>query len=137
MVFEKILTKKGPEKKLLLSLKKTAGRSSNGRITIRHRGAGVKRLYRFVDFGQEKLGIAGKVIALEYDPYRTAFLALVEYRDKDKRYVLAPTDIKVGDEVICSEKADIKIGNRMKVKNIPVGTSVFNIELEPGRGGNY
>lgn len=132
---EKILTKKEPEKKLLLSLKKNAGRSSSGRITIRHRGGGVKRLYRILDFGQEKLGIPGKVIALEYDPNRTAYLALIEYQDKEKRYILAPADLKIGDEIICSEKADLKIGNRMKLKNIPIGTQVFNVALETGKGG--
>lgn len=131
----KNLTKKEPEKKLLLSLKKSGGRSSSGRITVRHRGGGVKRLYRIVDFGQEKLGVVGKVIAIEYDPNRTAFLALIEYQDGEKRYILAPKDIKIGDEIICAEKAEIRLGNRMKLKNIPVGTPVYNIELEPGKGG--
>lgn len=131
----KLLTKKEPEKKLLLPLKKKAGRNFSGRITVRHRGGGVKRLYRIVDFGQEKLGMVGKVIAIEYDPNRTAFLALVEYQDKEKRYILAARDLKVGDEIFCAEKAEIKIGNRMKLKNIPVGTQVYNIELEPGKGG--
>lgn len=130
-----ILTKKEPERRLLLTLKRRAGRARFGRITVRHRGGGVKRLYRIVDFGQEKLGIPAKVIALEYDPYRTAFLLLLEYQDGEKRYSLAPKDLKVGDEIICAEKAEIKIGNRIKLKNIPVGTQVFNIELEPGRGG--
>ena len=131
----KILTKKKPEKRLLLSLKKKAGRNSSGRITVRHRGGGAKRLYRIVDFGQEKIDKKAKVIALEYDPYRTAFLILLEYEDGDKRYRIAPFDLKVGDEVICSEKNEIKKGNRMKIKNILVGTIVYNIELEPGRGG--
>lgn len=120
---------------MLLSLRQKAGRSSSGRITVRHRGGGVKRLYRIIDFGQEKLGVSGRVTALEYDPYRTGFLALVEYQDKEKRYLLAPKDLKVGDEVICSELANLKIGNRLSLKNIPVGTQVFNVELEPGRGG--
>ncbi|MFH1656641.1 MAG: 50S ribosomal protein L2 [Candidatus Nealsonbacteria bacterium] len=131
----KILTKKKPEKRLLLSLKRNAGRGNYGRITVRHQGGGVKRLYRIVDFDQKKIDIKAKVIALEYDPYRTAFLALLEYEDKDKRYRIAPFEIKIGDKVICSEKAIIKIGNRMKVENIPVGTMVFNLELEPERGG--
>ncbi|MCP6719610.1 MAG: 50S ribosomal protein L2 [Patescibacteria group bacterium] len=131
----KILSKKKPEKGLLLYLKKNSGRGSSGRITVRHRGGGVKRLYRIVDFGQEKLDIKGKVIALEYDPNRTAFLALIEYQDGTKRYVLAPFKLKVEDEVICSEKAEIKIGNRARLENIPVGTEVHNIELEQGRGG--
>jgi large subunit ribosomal protein L2 len=132
---KKLLTKKEPERKLLLALKKKAGRGVSGRITIRHRGGGVKRLYRILDFGQEKLGMPGKVIALEYDPFRTAFIALVEYQDGEHRYILAAKDLKVGDELICAEKAEIKIGNRMKLKNIPVGTQVFNIEIEAGRGG--
>ena len=131
----KLLTKKEPEKKLLLALKKKAGRSFSGRITVRHRGGGVKRLYRIVDFGQEKLGIGGKVIALEYDPNRTSFLALVEYQDGEKRYLISPHNLKVGDEILCSEAAEIKFGNRMKLKNIPVGTMVYDIEIEPGKGG--
>lgn len=131
----KILTKKEPEKRLLLSLKQRAGRGRSGRITIRHRGGGAKKLYRMVDFGQEKVDLKAKVVALEYDPYRTAFLSLLEYEDGDKRYRIASADLKIGDEVICSEKAEIRGGNRMKLKNIPVGTIVYNIELEPGRGG--
>ena len=130
-----ILTKKEPEKKLTFSLNKKAGRSFSGRITVRHQGGGAKRLYRIIDFGQEKIGIKGKVVALEYDPNRTAYLALVEYQDGEKRYVLAADTIKIGDEIICQEKTELKIGNRMQLKNIPVGTPVFNIELEPGRGG--
>jgi large subunit ribosomal protein L2 len=130
-----ILTKKKPEKRLLLSLKKKAGRASSGRISVRHKGGGAKRLYRVVDFGQEKLNQKAKVLSMEYDPYRTSFIALLEYEDGDKRYRLAPHDLKVGDEVICAEKAELKAGNRMKLKNIPVGSQVYNIELEPGRGG--
>jgi len=131
-----ILTKKEPEKKLLLPKKQKAGRSTQaGQITVRHRGGGAKRLYRIVDFKEEKLGIPGKVIAIEYDPNRTAFLALVEYQDGEKRYILAPHNIKVGDEIICKEQAEIKIGNRMKLKYIPIGTEVHNIELIPGQGG--
>jgi large subunit ribosomal protein L2 len=133
--YKKILSKKRPEKRLLLNLKKHAGRNASGRITVRHQGGGVKKLYRIIDFGQEKLGIPGKVIALEYDPYRTAFIALIEYEDKEKRYQLAPLNLKVGDKIICQEQAEIKPGNRMQIKNISVGTMVFNIELEPGRGG--
>ena len=132
---KRILAKKEPEKRLLLALKRRAGRAHSGRITVRHRGGGVKRLYRIVDFGQEKLEIPAKVIALEYDPYRTAFLSLLEYQDGEKRYILAPKDLKVGDEIICAEKVETKIGNRIKLKNIPVGTQVFNVELEPGKGG--
>lgn len=132
---QKILTKKEPEKRLLLPLKKTGGRAVSGRITVRHRGGGAKRMYRIVDFGQEKMGIKGGVVALEYDPNRTAYLALIEYQDGQKRYILAPHQIKIGDEIVCAEKAEIKIGNRMKLKNIPIGTQVYNVELEPGKGG--
>lgn len=131
----KILTKKKPEKRLIRSLRKKAGRGSSGRITVRHKGGGAKRLYRIVDFGQEKINIKAKVIALEYDPYRTAFISLLEYEDGEKRYRIAPFELKVGDNIICAEKAEIKTGNRMKVKNIPVGTLIYNIELEPDRGG--
>jgi len=133
---KKILTKKEPEKKLTIYIKRRAGRSAQtGQITVRHRGGGAKRLYRICDFGQEKLGIKGKVVAIEYDPYRTAYLMLVEYEDGDKRYLLAPHKIKIGDEIICAEKTEIKIGNRMKLKEIPIGTQVYNIELIPGKGG--
>ena len=131
----KILSKKKPEKKLLLALKKRAGRAVSGRITVRHQGGGAKRLYRIIDFSQEKLNIPAKVIALEYDPYRTGFIALLEYEDGEKRYILAPQDLKVGDKLIISEKAEIRPGNRMKLKNIPVGSQVYNIEIEPGQGG--
>jgi len=130
-----ILSKKKPEKKLLLYLKKKAGRGAGGRITVRHRGGGVKRLYRIIDFGQEKIGLRAKVLALEYDPNRTGFLALVEYEDGDKKYILAPQNLKVEDEIQISEKASLSPGNRMKLKNIPLGTMVYNIEIEPGRGG--
>ncbi|MDO8601142.1 MAG: 50S ribosomal protein L2 [bacterium] len=130
-----ILSKQAPEKRLLVSLKRWAGRNSSGKITVRHRGAGVKRLYRMVEFGQDRLGVKAKIISLEYDPYRSAFIALVEYPDKDRKYILAPKDLKAGDEIIFSDNAEIKSGNRAKLKNIPVGTMVFNIELEPGRGG--
>lgn len=132
---KKILTKKKPEKTLLLTLKEKAGRGASGRITVRHRGGGAKRRYRIVDFGQDKIDIPAKVIALEYDPYRTAFLALLEYQDGDKRYRLASSETKVGQEVICSDKAGVKTGNRMKIKNIPVGNLVYNIELTPNKGG--
>jgi len=131
----KILSKKKPERRLLLSLKKRAGRNKSGWITVRHRGGGSKRLYRIIDFGQEKIDIPAKIIALEYDPYRTAFIALLEYKDGDKRYRLSGQGMKIGDEVICSEKSEIKTGNRMKIKNIPVGTMIYNIELYPGKKG--
>jgi len=132
---KKLLTKKRPEKRLLLTLKNRAGRASNGRITVRHQGGGVKRRYRIIDLNQQKINIPARVIALEYDPYRTAFICLLEYQDGEKRYQICPDGLKVGDEIICSEKTEIKTGNRMKLKYMPVGTYVYNIELEPGRGG--
>lgn len=131
----RMLSKKEPERGLLLRLPKRAGRARSGRITVRHKGGGAKKRYRIIDFGQEKLNIKGKVSALEYDPYRSSFIVLLEYEDGDKRYRIAPQSLKVGDTVICLEKTDLKPGNRLKLKNIPVGTSVYNIELEPGRGG--
>ncbi|MBI2041907.1 MAG: 50S ribosomal protein L2 [Candidatus Nealsonbacteria bacterium] len=130
-----LLTKKEPEKRLLLRIQEKAGRGEGGRITVRHQGGGVKRLYRIIDFGQEKINIKGSISAFEYDPYRNAFIALIKYDDGDKRYVIAPQGLKIGDEVICQESAPSKIGNRMKLKNIQVGSQVFNIEIEPGRGG--
>ncbi len=130
-----ILTKKEPEKRLLLSFKRRAGRARSGRITVRHRGGGAKRLYRVIDFGQEKMGMPAKVIALEYDPYRSAYIMLLEYADGERRYQIAPQNVKIGEETICQDKAEIKAGNRLKLKNIPVGTIIYNIEVEPGRGG--
>jgi large subunit ribosomal protein L2 len=130
-----VLSKKEPEKKLLKFIRKKAGRNNSGRITVRHQGGGVKRLYRILDFGQDRINIPAKVLALEYDPNRTAYIALLEYQNKEKRYVIAPQDLKPGDEVIIADSGEIKPGNRMKIKNIPVGTMVFNIELMPGRGG--
>jgi len=132
---KKIITKKEPEKKLTVFLKEKAGRNNQGRITVRHKGSGVKRLYRIIDFSQEKKGIPAKIIAFEYDPYRTSFIMLLEYDDKEKIYQIAPQGLNVGDEIICDEKTEVKTGNRMKIKNIPVGTFVYNIELEPDRGG--
>lgn len=129
------LTKKEPEKSLSLSLQKTGGRSASGRITVRHRGGGEKRKYRLVDFGQRKIGILSTVEALEYDPNRSAFIMLLKYEDGSKGYRLTPEGIKVGDKVICDEKAPIKIGNRLKIKNIPSGSFIFDIELTPDKGG--
>lgn len=130
-----MLTKKKPEKSLLLRLQQKAGRGRTGRITVRHQGGGEKKLYRMVDFGQEKINIKAKVASLEYDPYRSAFIMLLEYEDGEKRYRLAPQNLKIGDSVICQDKADLKPGNRLKLKNIPVGTTVYNIEIIPGQGG--
>jgi large subunit ribosomal protein L2 len=131
-----VLTKKRPEKSLLKYVRRSVGRSkASGRITVRHKGGGVKKMYRIIEFAETKMNMPAKVIALEYDPNRTAFIALIEYTDKVKQYVIAPQDLKVGDEVVFAEKAVLTPGNRMMLKNIPVGTNVYNIELEPGRGG--
>lgn len=130
-----ILTKKKPEKKLLKSLKATGGRNNSGRITCRHKGGGVRHHYRMIDFKRDKVGIPAKVVGLEYDPNRTAYIALLNYVDGEKRYILAPLNLNVGDQVIASEEADIKPGNAISIKNIPVGTLIHNIELRPGKGG--
>jgi len=134
---DKQLTKKArPFKKLLKTKKSKAGRSRQGRITVRHKGGGHKRKYRVIDFKRiNKLDIPAKVDSIEYDPNRSSYIALVVYGDGEKRYILAPQDLKKGDEVITAEKAALKSGNRMFVKNIPVGTFVYNIELIPGQGG--
>lgn len=132
--FEEI-TKKAPEKSLTINLKTTAGRNAQGRITSRHRGGGVKRRYRLIDFKRNKDGIKAKVASIEYDPYRTSYIALLNYVDGEKRYILAPNKLEVGDIVESGEEADIKIGNALKLRNIPVGTTVHNIEMTPGRGG--
>lgn len=129
-----LLSRKRPEKSLVKNVKRNVGRS-HGRITVRHKGGGVKRLYRMIEFAQTRIDETAKVIALEYDPNRTAFIALIEYKDSTRQYVIAAHDMKVGDEVIFSEKAPLKSGNRLKLKNIPVGTSVYNVELEPFKGG--
>lgn len=130
-----VLDKKKPEKSLLLKLKRRAGRSSSGRITVRHQSGGAKKLYRIIDFKQDKLNMPAEVMAIEYDPYRTAFIALIKYEDGEKKYVIAPQGLKKDDKIIAGEKTEIKIGNRTKLKNIPVGTAIYNIELEPDRGG--
>ena len=130
------LTKKKAEKSLLKSIRRSVGRSpSTGRITVRHKGGGVKRLYRIIEFSQTKIDAPAKVIALEYDPNRTAFIALVEYFDKKRQYIIAPQGLKVDDEIIFAKKAPLTTGNRTQLKNIPVGTMVYNVELEPGKGG--
>ncbi len=130
-----ILTESKPFKPLTRKLKQSAGRNSQGRITMRHQGGGNKDIYRMVDFQQRKMDMLGRVETIEYDPYRTGFIALVIYRDGERRYILAPKDLKVGDEIITSEKAPLKIGNRMKLKNIPIGYLVHNVELMAGTGG--
>lgn len=131
-----LLSKDKPEKSLLINIKRSVGRSkASGRITVRHKGGGVKKFYRIIEFAQKKMDAPAKVIALEYDPNRTAFIALIEYLDLERQYIIAPQDLKVRDEIIFAEKAPLKIGNRAKLKNISVGTMVYNIELEPGKGG--
>jgi len=132
--FEEI-TKKEPERSLVVTLKNKAGRNMQGRLTIRHRGGGHKRKYRIIDFKRDKDGIPAKVAAIEYDPNRTAYIALLHYADGEKRYILAPDGLRVGDTVESGENADIKPGNALKLAHIPVGTTVHNIELIPGKGG--
>ena len=129
------LTKKEPEKSLLEPLKKTGGRNNRGRVTARHRGGGHKRMYRKIDFKRDKLDIPSKVAAIEYDPNRSARIALLHYVDGEKRYILSPNDLKVGDEIIAGLVADIKPGNALPLEKIPLGTSVHNVELTHGRGG--
>ena len=129
------LSDKEPEKSLLAPLKKTAGRNSNGRVTSRRRGGGHKRRYRIIDFKRDKDGIPAKVASIEYDPNRSAWIALLNYADGEKRYILAPDEVEVGDKLLSGEKADIKPGNSLKLKDIPVGTIVHNVELKPGKGG--
>jgi len=132
--FEEI-TGKSEIKSLLSSSKRTAGRNSYGRITVRHRGGGAKRKYRTIDFKRDKDGIPAKVSAIEYDPNRTANIALLTYADGEKRYIIAPESLKFGDSVISGPTADIKPGNALQLANIPLGTLIHNIELKPGKGG--
>lgn len=132
--FEEI-TKTEPEKSLVETLRKSGGRNSYGRITVRHVGGGARQKYRLIDFKRDKDGIKAKVAAIEYDPNRTANIALLFYVDGEKRYILAPVDLKVGDIVESGEKADIKPGNALPLINIPVGSLIHNIELKPGKGG--
>lgn len=133
--FEEITKNKKPEKSLLVDLKKSGGRNSYGRITVRHRGGGAKRKYRIIDFKRDKDGIPATVASIEYDPNRTANIALLYYADGEKRYILAPQGLKVGYKIESGEDADIMIGNALKLKDIPVGTTIHNIELKPGKGG--
>ncbi|GAB6188367.1 50S ribosomal protein L2 [Marinitoga arctica] len=128
------ITKSAPEKSLIQPLKKTGGRNSYGRVTMRHRGGGHKRRYRVIDFKREKYGIPAKVVSIEYDPNRSARIALLVYADGEKRYILAPKGIKVGEELVSGPNAEIKPGNALPLENIPVGTIVHNIEFEPGKG---
>ena len=129
------ITKSTPEKSLVVTITKTGGRNNQGKITVRHRGGGAKRKYRIIDFKRNKFNVEGTVTAIEYDPNRTANIALITYKDGEKRYILAPLNIKIGDKIISSDNADIKIGNSLPLMNIPVGTTIHNIELKPGKGG--
>lgn len=122
-------------KKLKLILKKHAGRNNQGRITVRHQGRRQKRYYRIIDFKRDKRNIEGKIISIEYDPNRTANIALIEYADGEKRYILCPDGLKIGDKIIAGENVEIKAGNSLPLKNIPIGVNVHNIELYPGKGG--
>jgi large subunit ribosomal protein L2 len=130
------ISKKGPEKKLIKgAIKKTGGRNTSGKITIRHRGGGHKRLLRVIDFKRDKRDIPGKIAAIEYDPNRRANIALIHYADGEKRYILAPIGLKIGDSLLAGEKAEIKPGNALPLKKIPVGTPIHNLELTQGKGG--
>ncbi len=132
--FEEI-TKTRPEKSLLTPLKKSGGRNNQGRITVRHRGGGHKRHYRIIDFKRDKRNIPGKVAAIEYDPNRSARIALIHYRDGEKRYILAPLGLKVGDTVMAGDQAEVRVGNALPLRRIPLGTQIHNIELNIGHGG--
>ncbi|PWU67470.1 MULTISPECIES: 50S ribosomal protein L2 [Gracilibacillus] len=129
------ITTDTPEKSLLAPLSKRGGRNNQGKLTVRHQGGGHKRKYRIIDFKRDKDGIPGRVATIEYDPNRTANIALIHYADGEKRYILAPKGLQVGQEVVSGPEADIKLGNALPLINIPVGTVVHNIELKPGRGG--
>ena len=131
--FEEITTDK-PEKSLTVTLKKHSGRNSRGKITVRHRGGGYRPKYRIIDFKRDKDGVPGKVATIEYDPNRSANIALINYADGEKRYIVAPNKLSVGDVIVSGPDADIKIGNALPVANIPVGTIIHNIELKPGKG---
>ena len=129
------ITKSTPEKSLVVTLKKNGGRNNQGKITLRHRGGGAKRKYRLIDFKRNKDGVIGTVASIEYDPNRTANIALINYADGEKRYIVAPKGLKVGDKVESGAKTDIKVGNSLELGNIPEGTLVHNIELKAGKGG--
>lgn len=132
--FEEI-TRTTPEKSLLAPLKQKAGRNNQGRVTVRHQGGGHKRRYRIIDFKRDKFGVPGKVSSVEYDPNRTARIALVTYADGEKRYILAPVGLKMDDTVMSGPNAEIRVGNALPIYRIPLGTQIHNIELQPGKGG--
>lgn len=131
------ITKKEPEKSLIVPIKRKGGRNNTGQIMVRHRGGGHKRFYRIVDFKRNKINIPAKVTAIEYDPNRSSRIALLEYADGEKRYIIQPAGLKVGDSVMSGPDADIKIGNALPLQNIPVGTFIHNIEMTPGLGGKF
>src|SRR5699024_1052088 len=129
------ITKDAPEKSLLRPIYKRGGRNAQGKLTMRHKGGGHKRKYRLIDFKRNKDGIPGRVASIEYDPNRTANIALINYVDGEKRYILAPKGLEVGNQIESGKQADIKVGNALPLANIPVGTIIHNVELKPGRGG--
>ena len=129
------ITTSTPEKSLTVTIKKNSGRNNQGKITVRHQGGGVKRKYRIIDFKRNKVNVPGSVASIEYDPNRTANIALISYADGEKKYIIAPKTLAVGDTVISGENVDIKVGNALPIMNIPVGTMIHNIELRPGKGG--
>ncbi len=131
----KEITKSTPEKSLVVTLGKNGGRNNQGKITVRHQGGGAKRKYRIIDFKRDKRDIVGRVASIEYDPNRTANIALINYADGEKRYIIAPKNLEVGMKIEAGETADIKVGNALPIMNIPVGTLIHNIELRPGKGG--
>ncbi|HWR70886.1 MAG TPA: 50S ribosomal protein L2 [Dehalococcoidia bacterium] len=131
--FEEI-TKKKPEKSLLVSLKKNAGRNNQGKVTVRHRGGGSRRKLRIIDFKRDKVGVAAEVLGIEYDPNRSAYIALVQYPEGEKRYILAPLGLSVGQSVMSGPDAEMRVGNALPIGQIPVGAMVHNIELQPGKG---
>ena len=130
------ITKSTPEKSLVVTLNKKAGRNNQGKITVRHQGGGVKRKYRIIDFKSNKFDVEGVVASIEYDPNRSANIALINYLDGEKRYIIAPKGLKVGDKIVAGSNVDIKTGNALPIMNIPVGTVIHNIELRPGKGGS-
>src|SRR5574341_1405418 len=132
--FEEI-TKAKPERRLIVALRKSGGRDARGKISVRHRGGGSRRYLRLIDFKRDKLDLPAKVAAIEYDPNRSARIALLHYADGEKRYIIAPLDLRVGDTVVAGKNVDIRPGNAMPIANIPVGTMIHNIELQPGKGG--
>ncbi len=133
--YKKLLSgESGPKKSLTMKLQDRAGRNNRGVITTRHQGGGVKKVYRMVDFMMSKINVPGRITTIEYDPYRSAFISLVIYKDGDQRYVLTPQNVKVGDEIVTAPNAPVKVGNRLQLKNIPIGYQVFAVEMRPGGG---